>query len=119
PRGADLMELLHAADGLVTVESLSAVEALVLRRPVLVLSMPTHLRDLVESGAALGVAAGADPTSALRDMLFDEAVRARLEQARARYLRHVAQGVDGGATARIVALLRETARRWSVVGLGA
>jgi len=118
PPGADLMELLHAADGLVTVESLSAVEALVLRRPVLVLSMPTHLRDLVESGAALGVPAGGDPTGALRDMLFDEAVRGRLEQARARYLRYVAQGVDGGATARIVGLLRETAGRRGVVGLG-
>jgi UDP-N-acetylglucosamine 2-epimerase len=112
------MELLHAADGLVTVESLSAVEALVLRRPVLVLSMPTHLRDLVEAGAALGVPAGEDPTRALREMLFDEAVRSRLEQARARYLRHVAEGVDGGATARIVALLRETAGPRGVVGLG-
>jgi len=119
PPGADLMELLHAADGLVTVESLSAVEALVLGRPVVVLSMPTHLRELVEAGAALGVPAGEDPTAALRDMLFDEAVRARLGQARARYLRHVAQGVDGGATARIVGLLRETARRPGVVGLGA
>lgn len=118
PPGADLMELLHAADGLVTVESLAAVEALVLRRPVLVLSMPTHLRELVDAGAALGVPAGEDPTSALRDMLFDEAVRARLEQARALYLRYVAQGVDGGATARIVGLLRETAGRRGVVGLG-
>jgi hypothetical protein len=119
PPGADLMELLHAADGLVTVESLSAVEALVLDRPVVVLSMPTHLRELVEAGAALGVPAGQDPTAALRDMLFDEAVRARLGPARARYLRYVAQGVDGGATARIVGLLRETARRPGVVGLGA
>ena len=32
-RGADLLDLLHAADALVTVESLSAVEALVLGRP--------------------------------------------------------------------------------------
>jgi len=118
PPGADLMELLHAADGLVTVESLAAVEALVLRRPVLVLSMPTHLRELVEAGAALGVRAGEDPTPALRDMLFDEVVRARLDQARGRYLRYVAQGVDGGATARIVRLLRETARPPGVVGLG-
>ena len=55
----DLLRLLHAADALVTVESLSAVEALVLGRPVLVLNMPTHLADLVASGVALGVAAGA------------------------------------------------------------
>ena len=48
-----------AADALVTVESLSAVEALVLGRPVVVLNMPTHLRALVDAGVALGVAAGA------------------------------------------------------------
>jgi UDP-N-acetylglucosamine 2-epimerase len=119
PPGADLRELLHAADGLVTVESLSAVEALVLGRPVLVLSMPTHLRELVAAGAALGVSAGGDPAPALRDLLFDEAVRERLGRARAHYLRHVAQGVDGNATARIVGLLRETAGRRGVVGLGA
>ena len=43
------MELLHAADALCTVESLSAVEALVLGRPVLVLNTPTNLRELVEA----------------------------------------------------------------------
>jgi UDP-N-acetylglucosamine 2-epimerase len=119
PPGTELMPLLHAADALVTVESLAAVEALVLERPVLVLSMPTHLRELVQAGAALGVPGGADPTGALRDLLFDDAVRRRLAAARQRYLGHVAQGVDGGATARIVALLRETAKQRGVVGLGA
>lgn len=119
PPGSDLMLLLHAADALVTVESLSAVEALVLGRPVLVLSMPTHLRELVQAGAALGVPAGEDPTPALRDLLFDEATRRGLVAARQRYLGHVAQGVDGGATARIVSLLRETAKPRGVVGLGA
>jgi len=119
PPGADLTQLLHAADALVTVESLSAVEALVLGRPVLVLSMPTHLRELVAAGAALGVLAGEDPARALRDLLFDEATRRGLGAARQRYLGYVAQGVDGGATARIVALLCETARRRGVVGLGA
>lgn len=119
PPGADLTQLLHAADALVTVESLSAVEALVLGRPVLVLSMPTHLRELVAAGAALGVPAGEDPARALRDLLFDEATRRGLGAARQRYLGYVAQGVDGGATARIVALLCETARRRGVVGLGA
>lgn len=119
PPGADLTQLLHAADALVTVESLSAVEALVLGRPVLVLSMPTHLRELVAAGAALGVPAGEDPAPALRDLLFDEATRRGLGAARQRYLGYVAQGVDGGATARIVALLCETAWRRGVVGLGA
>lgn len=109
--GADLMELLHAADALVTVESLSAIEALILGRPVLVLNMPTNLRDLVESGAALGVAEGADPRLALDALLFDPGTRAALDEAREHYLSQVARGVDGRATARIVALLREAAFR--------
>jgi hypothetical protein len=107
--GADLLDLLHAADALVTVESLSAVEALVLGRPVLILQMPTNLRALVDFGVALGVAAGDDPAPALRRLLFDPATRQGLESARRRYLTEVAAGVDGGATGRIVALIAATA----------
>lgn len=105
----DLIELLVAADALVTVESLSAVEALVLDRPVLVLDMPSNLRELVEAGAALGVAQGADPRPALQALLFDDATRAALGAARLRYREDVAGGLDGQATARIVALLRAAA----------
>jgi glycosyltransferase involved in cell wall biosynthesis len=108
PPSADLVELLHAADALVTVESLSAVEALVLGRPVVVLNMPSHLRELVDQGVAVGVAAGDDPAPALRRVLFEVETAARLEQARRSYLTDFAMGVDGRATARIVALLRET-----------
>jgi CDP-glycerol glycerophosphotransferase (TagB/SpsB family) len=107
--GDDLLELLHAADALVTVESLSAVEALVLGRPVLILQMPTNLRALVDDGVALGVPAGADPAEALGRLLFDHETRQALEAARRRYLSEVAAGVDGGATRRILALIAETA----------
>jgi glycosyltransferase involved in cell wall biosynthesis len=109
PPSADLVELLHAADALVTVESLSAVEALVLGRPVVVLNMPSHLRELVDQGVAVGVPASEDPAPALRRVLFEAETAARLEQARRSYLTDFAMGVDGRATARIVALLRETA----------
>jgi glycosyltransferase involved in cell wall biosynthesis len=105
----DLVELLLAADVLVTVESLSAVEALVLGRPVLILQMPTNLRALVDDGVALGVAAGADPSGALQRALFDPATRQQMEAARRRYLSEVAAGVDGRATLRILALIAETA----------
>jgi CDP-glycerol glycerophosphotransferase (TagB/SpsB family) len=114
--GADLMELLHASDALVTVESLSAVEALVLGRPVLILNMPTNLRELVEQGVALGVAAGEDPGPPLRSLLFDRDAAARLAAARERYLSDLAMGVDGRATRRILELVRDTARRGVMVG---
>jgi len=105
----DLLPLLYAADALVTVESLSAVEALVLGRPILILNMPTNQREMVERGAALGVPAGADPGPALSRLLFDAATREALAAARARYLPEVAFGLDGGATERVLSLIRETA----------
>jgi UDP-N-acetylglucosamine 2-epimerase len=112
----ELLGLLYAADGLVTVESLSAVEALVLDRPVLILNSPTNLREMVERGVALFVGEGEDPSAAVQALLFDEPTRRRLAEARARYLEDVARGVDGRATRRIVSLLRRTAaeRRVSV-----
>lgn len=106
---ADLLDLLIAADALVTVESLSAVEALVVGRPVVILNMPTHLGALVDAGVALGVEAGADPTDALRRALTEAETRNALQHARALYLDELALGVDGQATRRIVDLLRRTA----------
>lgn len=112
---ADLGELLVASDALVTVESLSAVEALVLGRPVVVLNMPTNLRSLVESGAAWGVYRGDDVRSALEKVLFDSNIRWGLERARLRYLDQVACGVDGRATERLLKLIRQTALSSGVV----
>jgi glycosyltransferase involved in cell wall biosynthesis len=110
PPSADLLELLHAGDALVTVESLSAVEALVLGRPVVVLETPNHLRELVEGGVAVGVPKGGDPAGALWSVLRDPDTREQLAEARARYLSELAMGVDGRATERILALIKETAR---------
>ncbi|HET7292533.1 MAG TPA: CDP-glycerol glycerophosphotransferase family protein [Vicinamibacteria bacterium] len=101
----DLLELLAAMDALVTVESLSAVEALVVGRPVLVLNLPTNLDEMVEQGMALGVARGVDPTDTLRRLLYDQATARSLAEARERYLGDVAHGVDGQATARILELV--------------
>jgi hypothetical protein len=111
PAGTDLLPLLHAADALVTVESLSAVEALVLDKPVLVLNAPTNLRAMVEAGVALGVPVGDDPTDRLYRVLFDQGTREVLRAARERYRPEIAFGDDGAATARILALVRTVAGR--------
>jgi UDP-N-acetylglucosamine 2-epimerase len=116
PPSTDLMELLHAADGLVTVESLSAVEALVLGRPVVILNMPSNLAEMVSRGVALGVGVGEDPSQALRELLYSQRTRQRLMEARQHYLSDVAFGLDGQATARIMALIRETAGAHPMVG---
>ena len=116
PPSTDLLELLFAADALVTVESLSAVEALVLGRPVLILNMPSNLREMVERGVALGAKTGEDPADAVRRLLFDPATREDLSAARTRYLPEIAFGLDGGATRRMLALIREAAGAAAVVG---
>jgi hypothetical protein len=67
-------------------------------RPVIVLNMPTHLSDLVASGAALGVPEGGDPREALAGALAAGPVREGLDRARDAYLGELAMGVDGGAT---------------------
>lgn len=97
-----LADLLPAADLLVTVESLSATEALVAGVPVLVLRHPSNLRDLVASGAALGVADGEDPTPGIEALLSNEEVRAGWRKYRAAFLRDVAHGVDGQALDRLI-----------------
>jgi hypothetical protein len=112
-----LLDLLHAADLVVTVESLSAVEALVLGRPLVILNTPTNLQEMVDAGVAIGVPEGVDPTPALRAALFDSATRERLETARNTYLSDVAFGVDGQATRRIVELIKETALGAAVIAL--
>lgn len=106
---ANLNELFVAADALVTVESLAAVEALVMDRPVLVLNMPTNLAEMVEQGMALGVGKGEDPEDALRLLLFDAETQAALRRARERYLQDVAHGADGRATERLLGLVRKLA----------
>jgi hypothetical protein len=110
PQDVGLVDLLHASEALVTVESQSAIEALVLDRPVLVLNTPTNIQALVDAGVAVGVPAGTDPAEALRRVVFDAATRDGLARARAAYLSDVAAGVDGRATERILALVRDAAQ---------
>jgi hypothetical protein len=111
PPSSELTELLWCSDLLVTVESQSAIEALVLDRPVLILNMPTNLRALVDEGVALGVRTGDEPSAALKAALFEPATLERLRSMRQRYLADLALGMDGQATRRILDLVRATALR--------
>lgn len=104
-----LTDILPAADLLVTVESLSATEALVANVPVVVLRHPSNLRDVVASGAALGVPDGADPGPAIAALLAEGPTRDRWRGARERFLDDVAHGVDGHALERLMDLVSATA----------
>ena len=100
-----LTDLLPAADLLVTVESLSATEALVAGVPVVVLRHPSNLREVVRSGAALGVLDGADPQATLEALLTNDGVKANWRRSRDAFLSDVAHGVDGQALNRLLGLI--------------
>lgn len=104
-----LTDILPAADLLLTVESLSATEALVANVPVVVLRHPSNLRDVVASGAALGVPDGADPGAAMASLLREGPTRDQWREARERFLDDVAHGVDGQALERLMNLVSTTA----------
>jgi len=107
-----LADILPAADLLVTVESLSATEALVAGVPVVVLRHPSNLREVVASGAAVGVPDGVDPKAAMESLLTDGSVRAAWRKSRDAFLGDVAHGVDGRALDRLLGLVS------SMAGLG-
>jgi len=106
--GENLLELLVASNGLITVDSLASSEALVLGRPVLVVNLLSNLGPLVERGVALGARRGDSIEQRLRSLLYDENVVSELEARRKEYIREFAFGADGGSTERIVEALRGT-----------
>ena len=109
PPEENLLELLFASDGLITVDSFAPSEALVLDRPVMVINLPSNLSALVERGAALGVRSGDPIEPPLRRFLFDRDLCQELERQRKKYLEEFAYGADGSSTARIVTAIRKAA----------
>ncbi|MGH9319396.1 MAG: hypothetical protein ACRD21_03535 [Vicinamibacteria bacterium] len=119
----NLVHLLLASEGLVTVDSFVSSEALVLGRPVLVVNLPSNLGELVRRGFALGVVQGEPIEAQLRRLLFDPEVAPTLEARRRDYLQEFAFGADGRSTARIVDVMlwvakgRRNGERNGVLGI--
>jgi hypothetical protein len=96
---ADLGRLLAVADGLVTMNSTVALDALVLGVPALVLGLPNNLSPFVEAGAMVG-ADGDHLEPALGTLLYDrEAREALLIRGRA-FAEAYEMRADGGAAGR-------------------
>lgn len=99
----DLYRLLAASDVVMTVFSTVALEALLLGKPLVIL---THLERssemrFVEFGAALPTD-GQGLVSVVRAALFDRQVRENLARGAAAFVWHYASGMDGKATERVV-----------------
>jgi hypothetical protein len=110
PGSTNLLELLFASDGLITVDSFASSEALVLGRRVLVVNLPSNLAPLVERGVALGVHRGEPIEPVLQRLLNDPEAARALEERRKEYIQEFAYGADGRSTERIVSCILEATR---------
>ena len=109
-----LAMLLAMARAVVTVNSTVALDAGALGIPALSIGLPNNLSPFVEAGALAGSMADADPSEALRRILYDEGFRQQLAEGRALILGQSAMGSDGlaaGRTAEAVRALASGARR--------
>jgi hypothetical protein len=80
--GAPLPPLLGTANGIVTVNSTVAIDALALGVPSLVVGLPNNLSPFVDAGSMLGASSEAEIREALAKLLYDQEFRGRIARRR-------------------------------------
>lgn len=103
---ADTIALLYACDVMITRHSTTALEAVALHKPVIILNLsggPDPV-DYVEQGVAVGVHRAQDLKAAVQRLLRDDA---DLAANRELYIQRHLYRVDGRAAARITELMGE------------
>jgi len=102
----DTDELIFASDLLITRHSTTALEAIALDKPVIVLNLsgePDPV-DYVDEGVALGVRRAEDLKPAIEKVLKDDS---DLAKNRGRYIEKYLYKIDGRATERVVKVIEE------------
>ncbi|UCG03310.1 MAG: CDP-glycerol glycerophosphotransferase family protein [Candidatus Heimdallarchaeota archaeon] len=101
PKNADTFELLYCSDLLITKNSTTAMEAIALNKPVLILNLSGQpdIVNYVEEGVAIGVYSREKLKSAVERLLNDDS---ELVANRERYIENYLYQVDGKATKRVV-----------------
>lgn len=108
-RDIDLNSLLDESIVLVTVSSTTALEAMLLDQPVIIL----NLKDLpetipyVKSGSAIGVYKPEDLVPTIKKALYDQTVRKELEEKRRKFVYEYACETDGKASKRVADLIEK------------
>jgi hypothetical protein len=103
PADMDLARLLAAADGLVTMNSTVAIDALVLGVPALVVGLPNNLSPFVEAGVMLGASRAEEVGAGLEALLYDAGVRQDLVRHATTFTARFERRSDGRAAARAAA----------------
>lgn len=109
-----LNELLRRCDVLISFVSTTAIEAMILDKPVIMLGFfdftnKQYLRTVpyVKSGAAIGVYRKEDLVPTIKDAYYNEAVRKKLAEARKNFIYEHAYIQDGKASERVANLIIE------------
>jgi len=106
PKDSDTYELLFVCDLMITRHSTTAMEAVALNKPVVILNLsgePDPVEYVME-GVALGVYSEEDLRPAIEKLLKDDSELAR---NRAKYIEKYLYKIDGKATERVVDLIGE------------
>ena len=103
-------EQIFVCDLMITKTSTTAMEAVALNKPVIVLNLGGEpgIVDYVEMGVALGVYRGEDLKPAIENLLKDDT---ELAKNRERYIENYLYKIDGKATERVIKLIEETIRK--------
>jgi hypothetical protein len=100
PAAADLATLMAAADGLVTMNSTVAIDALSLGVPSLVIGLPNNLSPFVDAGVMLGASRAAEVGPALERLLYDLDARRALAAEAERFVDRYGMRPAAGAAER-------------------
>jgi len=106
PKDSDTYEQLFVCDLMITKNSTTAMEAIALNKPVIVLNLGEEpdVVDYVENGVALGVYKEDDLEPAINRLLHGDS---DLVKTRERFIREYLYEIDGKATERVVSLIDE------------
>ena len=106
PKNSDVYEQIFVCDLMITKTSTTAMEAVALNKPVIVLNLSGEpdVVDYVEQGIALGVYKGKDLKSTIEKLLKDDS---ELLKNRKKYIKKYLYKIDGKAAERVVEVIKK------------
>jgi len=110
--GAITFELLYASDIVITHYCTTAIEALMLDKPVIVIDFSGRPIPVpyVEAGATVGIYKEDALASAIEALLYNEGARQRLAKAREKFISEGNYKPDGQASQRVADLITQMSR---------
>ena len=106
PKSSDTYEQLFVCDLMITRHSTTAMEAVALNKPVVILNLSGEpdIVEYVQDGVALGVYKEENLKLSIEKLLKDDS---ELAKSRAKYIEKYLYKIDGKATERVVKLIEE------------